>query len=119
MEMGVVDVSEHSQQLSVYMLDGFRKGRREVSTGFCREYRFIVQSLLYPGDDIVYVSGGRELDLAVIRVNPSIIQVRACRHCWTSLSGAAFRYDPVEQIKTIEQVEYVYSDPFGNIYVFG
>ncbi len=91
--MGMVYVREHPEQLTVYMLRCGGEALREIRdlgtdvvqrsnariteqlTCFRGENTFVIEHILHPCHNIVYVGWRGQFDLSAILINPSIIEV--------------------------------------------
>lgn len=76
--VGVIDVCEDAQELSVNVLCGSREGLGERSAAVGRENVLVVQQVLNPREDIVDVCRGGKFDLLSIRVDPRVFEPAGC-----------------------------------------
>lgn len=132
--VGVVQVSKDPEQLGVDVARDRGKVGRELAAGFGREDGFVLDQAFDPGQDIVDVLRGGELDSFSARVDPGVIHAvgrarlgqsrlmrvtaaesfprrsdslpRPCRHGRVAIDGAELGDDRVVQVQVVEEVDH-------------
>jgi len=121
-EVGVIQVSEHSEELTVYLLCDRREIRLEIGAELGWEVLSILDRLLDPGHDVVNIRRSWQFDLLARRVDPSIIKPTEmmgpvkdkkkdkdlrgpCGHRPTIRCSANFREDSVERIQVCVEIK--------------
>jgi len=78
----------------------------------------IVEKVLNPCHDIIYVCRCCKVDALAILVDPCIIEVWSSRHGGTRLLRTALRNDTVKFVEVGIEVEHIDSNPFHDINIF-
>jgi len=76
----VVEMREYAEKLAVDVFRGGGEGWSEICANFSGEVLGVIQSLLNPGHNVIYVRGCREFYLFPILIDPSVVKSGASRH---------------------------------------
>ena len=117
----MVDVSIHSEQSLEDDLYNCFKVSWEGNTEGTREYFFVVQLVLDPGHQEVYVFASADLErrFHVVPIGPQVLILWPCRHGRTRLSRAELSQDSVEDINLVVKLNSVNGEPLIEVLASG